>query len=88
MLCEYLINIVLLFKIKTTVKGLCVYWQIYGLACSVLSPSKFIFNIRFQMAVLVCGVDTERNKNNEGGASSGTACLLEVCFFVFFLNST
>lgn len=50
---------------------------------SVLSLSKFIFNIRFQIAVLVCSTGTERNKNNQGDASSGTACLLEALFFNF-----
>lgn len=53
---------------------------------SVLSLSKFIFNIRFQIAVLVCSIDTERNKNKQGDARSGTACLLEI-FFIYF-NST
>lgn len=47
-------------------------------AYSVLSLSKFTFNIRFQIAVLVCSIDTERNRNNPGDAKSGAACLLEI----------
>lgn len=78
--CEYLINILLLFKDKTLTE-FCFYWQIYDVACCVVSLSKFIFNIGFQIAVLVCGIDTERNKNNQEDASSGTACLLEIFFY-------
>lgn len=54
----------------------------------VLCLSKFIFNIRFQIAVLVWSIDTERNKNYQGDASSGTACLLEILiFFLIALTS-
>lgn len=53
---------------------------------SVLSLSKFIFNIRFQIAVLVCSIDTERNKNKQGAASLGTACLLEIFFFLILIH--
>lgn len=60
---------------------ICFIICIYGVACSVFSPSKFIFNSRFQIAVLVCSIDTERSKNNQGSASSGTACLLEILDF-------
>lgn len=65
----------------------------YNIACSPLS--KFIFNLRFQIAVLVLGADTDRSQSNQGAASSGTALLLKFlwdflllfCLIVFLCST-
>lgn len=59
----------------------------YCIACSPLS--EFLYNLRFQIAVLVLSADTERNKSTQRATSSGTACWLKflwvfVCFELFF----
>lgn len=50
-------------------------------AYSVLSLSKFTFNIRFQTAVLLCSIDTERNRNNPGDDKSGMFALVILVLF-------